>query len=71
MSDFSSDPLSTSQMRRLAWAFAGRLCDKYQNLKELAHFLCFANYGQFFDEFLVLLVDIIVLKIWWPPCRSG
>ena len=22
----------TAQMRRLVWAFAGRLCDKYQNL---------------------------------------
>ena len=22
----------TAQMRRLAWAFAGRLCNKYQNL---------------------------------------
>ena len=22
----------TAQMRRLAWAFAGRLCDKYHNL---------------------------------------
>ena len=46
MSDFWSDTSSTSilyvceqrnsggtaQMRRLAWAFAGRLCDKYHNL---------------------------------------
>ena len=22
----------TARMRKLAWAFAGRLCDKYQNL---------------------------------------
>ena len=42
MSDFWSDPSSTcgnnegpgetAQMRRLAWAFAGRLCDKYHYL---------------------------------------
>ena len=46
MSDVWLDPSSTSilyvseqegsgetaQMRRLAWAFAGRLCDKYHNL---------------------------------------
>ena len=46
MSDFLADPSSTTyfmcansegsgktaRMRRLAWAFAGRLCDKYQNL---------------------------------------
>ena len=24
--------VETSQMRRLAWVFAGRICDKYQNL---------------------------------------
>ena len=24
----------TARMRRLAWAFAGRICDKYQNLMD-------------------------------------
>ena len=28
----SEDPGETARMRRLAWAFAGRLCDKYHNL---------------------------------------
>ena len=28
----SEDSGETARMRRLAWAFAGRLCDKYHNL---------------------------------------
>ena len=30
----------TARMRRLAWAFAGRLCDKYHNLMSWLN-LCF------------------------------
>ena len=51
MSDFWLDPLSTSilyvcqqwrpcetaRMRRLTWAFAGRLCDKYHNELAFSH----------------------------------
>ena len=29
---YSEGSGETAQMRRLAWAFAGRLCDKYHNL---------------------------------------
>ena len=31
----------TARIRRLAWAFAGRLCDKYHNLSG-AHSCCYA-----------------------------
>ena len=41
----SKGPGETAQMRRLAWAFAGRLCDKYHNLMSWLSFielhLCF------------------------------
>ena len=29
----------TARMRRLAWAFAGRLCDKYHNLMSMLGYI--------------------------------
>ena len=82
MSDFWSDTSSTSmlhvcegpgetaRMRRLAWAFAGCLCDKYHNLKSWLklnqqHF-CFQAGPN--AEALNLLNSLIGAIKWIPAC---
>ena len=45
----------TAQMRRLTWAFTGRLCDKYHNL------ISWLNYDLFFYMFSSFYIDTITL----------
>ena len=46
----------TAQMRRLAWAFAGRLCDKYHNLLSwlIFHFFPLLQYFSTVNAYLAL-----------------
>ena len=54
-----------ARLRRLAWAFAGRLCDKYHNLMSWLNFVCLCwdrdQFSTIRHGFSVTLPNIVIL----------
>ena len=48
----------TARMRRLAWAFAGRLCDKYHNLMSWLKFMSEQTRSEDVADVLSLILDV-------------
>ena len=63
----------TARMRRLAWAFASRLCDKYHNLMKVARMFMYTVPAWFLklDRMWIFFIVLLIIAVSSTLCRAN